>query len=156
MDLGDKNEPITSCHLVTSSAKREGSPSNPSFPHSLTFSSPPFLFLSSFFPFFLFMIGCFVPCYLAGGNLGRRWVSCRLNCSFPFIIAFCFGFFSHFPHSPMFPLSSCFVCATVPPTRRHHRRPCGGLTSLGLALVMLGWAHHPSWWFPLCRAVLGN
>ena len=82
--------------------------------------------------------------------------SCRLNCSFPFIIAFCFGFFSHFPHSPMFPLSSCFVCATVPPTRRHHRRPCGGLTSLGLALVMLGWAHHPSWWFPLCRAVLGN
>ena len=80
-------------------------------PHiSLLFPSSLLLF---FLPCVFFLWCCFVACYLAGGHLGRRRVSCKLNhISF---ICYCvlLSFFSHVPHSPMFILSSCFFL-------RHH------------------------------------
>ena len=116
--------------MATPSEKRHGSSGNLSFPHSLTFPSPLFLSLS-FLPhsFFLFMICCFVPFYLAGGQLGRRRGSCGLNRYFSFIIAFCFDFFTHsiitFASSFLFRLRN--RASSMPPC---HRRPCGGLASL--------------------------
>ena len=53
--------------------KKEGSPGTPSFPHSLTFPSGLFFFLSSLpHSFFLFTISCFILFYFAGGHLGCR------------------------------------------------------------------------------------
>ena len=123
MDLGDKNEPITSCHLVTSSAKREGSPSNPSFPHSLTFSlsSFPLPFLSSLIQAFLCLLSFF---HDAASFCAISFVADLITF---FFICYCvlFPFFYMFLIYLCFFFSSCFVCATIPPTtppppsRRH-------------------------------------
>jgi len=98
-------------HLETPSEKREGSPGNPSFPHSLTFSSP--LFPSPFFLLsFLFYDLLLHSILSQWGDLGHRRGSYGLNCDVQFVIAFCFGYshiLYHLPHGIFIFFSSIIV-----------------------------------------------
>lgn len=128
-----------SCHLTMLSEKIEESLGNPLFPHSCfpLPSSSPFLLFPILFSFFLFMIYCFVPFYLIGGHLGRRWGSCGSNCYFLFVIAFYFGVFTH----SVITFTFFVIVLFVSPSSSCHCRPCNnGPYTSGV------WeTHHPSW-----------
>ena len=151
-----ENRPITSRHLATTLEKREGSPGNPSFPHSLTFLLP----LSLFF-FFLFSIFLLLLQSLAirlAAELHGRLRDPYMMISF---FSWCFCIQSSFSSFLFF--SSSFFHFLVklarhhhgPLLRHHHWCPQGSLVLRCHAPVALGRRAILCAGFSYCGVILG-
>lgn len=147
-----KNRPIRWCHLATSSEKREWSPGNPSFPHSLTFLLPLSLLR-------------FSSSSTKPGCSSRRWapwssvisIHDYIDLFLVFSHSVTLLFFSIFSSSSFLfsdeasAPPSCATSAPPPPPpspwRPRVTMPCTSVTEE---------AYHLSWWLLLLRCHFGS
>ena len=146
-----ENRPIISRHLATTSKKKEGSPNNPSFPHSLAF----LLLLSLFFfifSIFLLLLQSLVL-HLAGELHGhRRDVYMMIS-----FFSWCFRIPSSFSSFFFFFLLSFSDEASTPPPWATTAVVVPVAASRRDACTSgIGEVRHPSWWLLLLRHCYGG